>query len=239
MILTKRAWRFSTDLSATLIPLISLISSPGWSVPKIKKQISLFHSCCYGFALLQTWSSCYSNGQDWRSSRFFFHSSAFPSLSRLGFSELALYADRVRWFSTLLREVFFSPLFRVSSLNSSFLIWSIVIGFAISLNCRALLCGWSYQLSWISRDVRKYRRSLLSRHPAKEGGSPEGSLSPQLVVEYSRENWPQFHYEAGETKRPFSLVFFISGYKLWRLCFHKDQNFFHHSQCAQLNIIFI
>ena len=35
MILTKRAWRFSTDLSATLIPLISLISSPGCSVPKI------------------------------------------------------------------------------------------------------------------------------------------------------------------------------------------------------------
>lgn len=54
MTLTKRAWRFSTDLSATLIPLISLISSPGCSVPKIKKQTSLFHLCWDGLALLQT-----------------------------------------------------------------------------------------------------------------------------------------------------------------------------------------
>ena len=53
MTLTKRAWRFSTDLSATLIPLISLISSPGCSVPKIKKQTSFFHLCWNGLALLQ------------------------------------------------------------------------------------------------------------------------------------------------------------------------------------------
>ena len=73
----------------------------------------------------------------------FFHSSAFTNLFRLGFSELAPYADRVCWFSTLLREVFFLPGMPVFLAQQQLLIWAIVIRFLISLNCRALLRGWS------------------------------------------------------------------------------------------------
>lgn len=118
MTLTKRAWRFSTDLSATLIPLISLISSPGCSVPKIKKTNKLV-------SFMLGWLSTTSNVFMQAMGRIdalvgFFHSSAFTNLFRVGFSELAPYADRVCWFSTLLRKFFFYPVGRFSSLNSSF-----------------------------------------------------------------------------------------------------------------------
>lgn len=151
MTLTKRAWRFSTDLSATLIPLISLISSPGCSVPKIKKTNKLV-------SFMLGWLSTTSNVFMQAMGRIdalvgFFHSSAFTNLFRVGFSELAPYADRVCLFSTLLREVFFLPGRPVFLAQQQLLIWSIVIRFLISLNCRALLRGWSYQLLLTSQDL--------------------------------------------------------------------------------------